>query len=262
MKVTINNRDFDSHICKYFAIDTNFYNSLLNNYLWFSNPSDFNDPYDLNLNLVLPKYTIEDITFLASLIKERGFANGKSQYEIINHFKSNPTSIKDALQSYANTIASTIGIACFSQNESSLLMWSHYGDRHKGVCLKFDMCKDESFFNIPVKADYPREYPIFDYLELRKKIDDLAQFLVGTKSIDWKYENEIRIVKTKQNCEKFRGEISFNKTCLIEAIFGYKTDPQIIDNLKTLIQLLGYSCKFSKLTLKKDDFGLTKEIIE
>ena len=30
-------------------------------------------------------------------------------------------------------------ILCFSRNWDNLLLWSHYGDRHMGVCLGFDI---------------------------------------------------------------------------------------------------------------------------
>jgi hypothetical protein len=28
---------------------------------------------------------------------------------------------------------------CFSRTSSNILMWSHYGDNHKGICLGFDV---------------------------------------------------------------------------------------------------------------------------
>jgi hypothetical protein len=29
------------------------------------------------------------------------------------------------------------GVACFSALPDDLLMWAHYADKHRGVCLKF-----------------------------------------------------------------------------------------------------------------------------
>lgn len=70
-KVRMNNREFDSHICKYFTIDNDFYNTILNSYLWFSDPKDFNDPYDLNINLILPDYNRDDISKLVEMFKKK-----------------------------------------------------------------------------------------------------------------------------------------------------------------------------------------------
>src|SRR5262245_59683864 len=31
------------------------------------------------------------------------------------------------------------GVICFSQSSANPLLWSHYGDRHRGMCLGFDL---------------------------------------------------------------------------------------------------------------------------
>jgi hypothetical protein len=33
---------------------------------------------------------------------------------------------------------SSVGIYCVSTNYDDVLMWSHYADSHKGICLEFD----------------------------------------------------------------------------------------------------------------------------
>lgn len=136
-------------------------------------------------------------------------------------------------------------------------MWSHYADKHKGICLKYDMYKDEKFFTIPLKVDYPDNYPIFDFLKIRET-NQLIQFFLGTKSKDWKYENEIRIIKDKNQFGKFREAINFNKSSLIEVIFGYKTDKSTISNIMTLLKGIGYNCLFSRVDLIENNFGLKK----
>lgn len=47
-----------------------------------------------------------------------------------------------------------IGVCCFSLDPKSILMWSHYSDNHKGVCLKFDRLKDMECF----RGSYPVDY--------------------------------------------------------------------------------------------------------
>ena len=211
MEVNINHRKYNSFICKYFAINDYLNDSLLHNYLWFSDPATFNDPYDLNLNLILPIYKEKDFIRLAEIIIEKGLGNGNSAQHLANHFLSNPSVLKNSLQSEVNKIASSLGVSCFCQNADNLLMWSHYADRHKGICLKFDMFKDKTFFEISIKIDYPERYPGFDYLALREDNNALVQLLVGTKSLDWKYENEIRVAKPNWRFRNFRGKIPLKK---------------------------------------------------
>jgi hypothetical protein len=36
------------------------------------------------------------------------------------------------------------GVSCFSESWNSILMWSHYADRHKGICLGFDVPEERT----------------------------------------------------------------------------------------------------------------------
>lgn len=35
------------------------------------------------------------------------------------------------------------GLLCFSDNWRSPVMWAHYADKHRGVCLGFDIAKND-----------------------------------------------------------------------------------------------------------------------
>lgn len=38
-----------------------------------------------------------------------------------------------------NALLDTIGIRCFTEDPYSLMMWSHYAEKHQGVCLEYDV---------------------------------------------------------------------------------------------------------------------------
>ena len=44
-----------------------------------------------------------------------------------------------AMESMKASISEDYGILCFCDNWKSLVQWAHYGDRHKGLCLGFDI---------------------------------------------------------------------------------------------------------------------------
>src|SRR5713226_9051525 len=73
-------------------------------------------------------------------------------------------------------------MVCFSLAWHNPLLWSHYGDSHRGIALGFDLdatkCK---------KVKYVEERP-----ELRTIDLAVAHELLFTKYVDWKYEEEIR----------------------------------------------------------------------
>lgn len=116
--------------------------------------------------------------------------------------------IKEKFEECIKNIKNHVLVSCFSERNDSILMWSHYADSHRGVCIEFETPVDECF----KKVKYQEERPvlkIYNILldiilnDLENKNDDCFQyknyfsnFLVSfyTKSIDWSYEKEIRYV--------------------------------------------------------------------
>lgn len=79
------------------------------------------------------------------------------------------------------------------------------------------------------------------------------QHLFATKSEDWKYEEEVRIIRQKN-----KGKIVFPKRILTEVIFGYKTHPEHMNLIANILQKHGYNVMFSQMKLRENDFGLEK----
>lgn len=75
------------------------------------------------------------------------------------------------------------GVICFSANWKNPVQWSHYADRHKGLCLGFDVPSKFLEKVIYVKDRIPHN----GELDESKTIE-----LMKTKYIDWKYEEEYR----------------------------------------------------------------------
>ncbi len=66
-------------------------------------------------------------------------------------------------------------------------MWSHYADKHRGICLEFD--KGNDLIGSAMEVTYRKTYPEWtDPLAMPHLLDVLS-----TKSADWCYEREFRI---------------------------------------------------------------------
>lgn len=113
-----------------------------------------------------------------------------------------------------------LGIISLSENYSNTVMWSHYAREHTGIVVQFEVSEHESFFVnefgsdifgdvyiLPEKVRYNRELPqmsIIDELSEKdlNKIKNNEEFLYKkfneiillNKSIDWSYEQELRII--------------------------------------------------------------------
>lgn len=107
-------------------------------------------------------------------------------------------------------------LCCYGKKNDSILMWSHYADSHKGVCIEFESYDDIAFSEVKyskkrTKLDIYRLTQIvlaFDYLggkpeiKNQKILKQLCKPLL-TKSKDRRYEQEVRsIYYLKDNNER------------------------------------------------------------
>lgn len=265
--VTLPNGDIlPRFIYKYHPINDNLLSLIKENYVWFSNPEGFNDPYDCNLKWTntITDDTIESYLRFQNKLKP-GFWKAEQLEENIKYTKANKEEFSSFLDNEAEIIIRESGICCFSLRRDILLMWSHYSDKHSGVCLKFDMKADNKLFSSSslVKVHYPDEYPKFDYISYVPSTGgnfqgNLIQFCVGTKSKEWEYEYEVRLARLRNFHEPFRDRIYFNKEALIGITFGYKTEKAKAKDILDSCNDCGYKLsEIDQSRLNDRRFGLT-----
>jgi len=120
-----------------------------------------------------------------------------------------------------NHITATIGLVCFSDNYHSPVMWSHYADRHRGICLGFDVVQEHLF-----RVDYSKNRLTPDAHWKLLWGHKLNGFL-GIKSAHWKYEKEMRLLLNLKDLKKGAGlyflSLSDNVK-LTEVVNGYHSE--------------------------------------
>jgi hypothetical protein len=81
--------------------------------------------------------------------------------------------------------------------------------------------------------------------------------LLFTKSSEWEYENELRLIKPDIQDR----EVNFNKDSLVEIIFGVKaTNKDIQDVINICSEFNIYAnVKFMKAVIEKNEFKLKLE---
>lgn len=120
-------------------------------------------------------------------------ADTKFQYDL------GPT---EAQRIIISNLADKVKVFCLSEVRDNLLMWAHYSDNHKGAVIGFRTNTNYTLFVDAKPVKYSHEIPtgmspqelahrmLGDFNNLQIDID--KQFL--TKSEDWGYEREWRIV--------------------------------------------------------------------
>ena len=148
--------------------------------------------------------------------------------------------------------AKQAGIICFSKDWNNPLLWAHYGDRHKGICLGFDIddihLKEVIYFpeRMPAEIDMKKKYGGMNI--------EIIENLFRTKYIDWKYENETRVIvplEEKDESGHYFTDFEGNMV-LKEVILGPR------NNLKVNQLAQHLSSYISKVTVFKSRVAFTK----
>jgi Protein of unknown function (DUF2971) len=91
--------------------------------------------------------------------------------------------LRPALRKYKKEMSERFGMICFCKQWHNPLLWSHYADKHRGMCLGFDV-DDRGLKTINYVAERSNLK-----LPLTKETTDELLF---TKYRDWHYEEELR----------------------------------------------------------------------
>ena len=245
VKIGVNNNPNSKFLFKYRTVAA-VKNLLKNGCLWFANPHEFNDPFDCQ---ILPNTNNSEAELQELFEKYAGSVISRDKInELASIVHKDPNKWKNCIEEIFNRLVNSAGICCFTTNEKDLLMWSHYSDSHKGVCLKFDTFKDPEFFVNPLPIKYANEYPEYSHLTNSQQ---LVQSTVLSKSLDWKYEDEVRVIKINEH-----GLKPFAKKALIEIIFGCKSSQQDIAEIIELATTNDFKITFKRAERKNREFSL------
>lgn len=181
-------------------------NILIDNKIRFTQPKYFNDPFDVNPSInaktienILRKIGLEDLNGLEEVFQSSELGDYALSSDEVkglgNAVAKKFASIKEGEissiyknEAYLKLINENIGVLSLTTKSDNLLMWAHYANEHKGFVIEFDT-NFNPFNNKELKVDYKKKRPI----EKIGRENTNRVFL--TKSVDWKYEDEYRIIK-------------------------------------------------------------------
>lgn len=211
------------YLYKYTSISKYSIESIKETYLWFSSSALLNDPFDLKYRFTdkFLKYSFEIAgTNVKNEIKKELKKEGKQltkNFEVklddfFNYLVLNDKFIDDSMNFLLNDFLE-YSICCFTERYDNKLMWSHYANKHEGICLIYNFEKDTKIKDRLFPVEYKNEFP-----NIESPKEDMIALL--RKTTDWEYEKEWRIVSMAQ------GKAKINKKALIGIIFGCNTTRQ------------------------------------
>jgi hypothetical protein len=179
--------------------------NLKSQIIYMSSPQLFNDPYDCALKLRIMDLSNKDINKLKTFYLQRedvpekvkAELNGKNYSELKSIFQK---SYEKSIQTQVDSFSKKNGVCCFTSTNSNLLMWAHYANSYRGYCLEYYTNQDP--FSKIKHVQYTKCIPTFDILGfISKPSSNLISNLFVTKSIDWKYEKEWRLLHAEAGTE-------------------------------------------------------------
>src|SRR5262245_42021305 len=149
--------------------------TLTNASLRFTQPHLFNDPFEMQ-------------PVLNSLLSEE--EEKRIGLEVDSSY------IRSIADEILPNLYEKLGILCLTEKSDNLLMWAHYADHHRGFVLEFD--PHHEFFNRKKGGDDLYHHPAkVGYSDTRPSVsfkDYLGVVTLLTKSVEWEYEQEWRMI--------------------------------------------------------------------
>lgn len=151
--------------------------------------------------------------------------------------------LRAAVKDFKATLDASTGLLCFSEDWGSPVMWSHYGEKHRGICLGFDVLRSEVD---AVKYDDKRVRAALDAdADPNNLPSDLQGVLRRTKCHEWQYELEQRMFVPLSVALEV-GSLHFRpfdeKLQLAEVILG----PNCVESLEDVRRIVARHCSAAR----------------
>lgn len=134
---------------------------------------------------------------------------------------------RQLLKGWLNEMSENYGLLCFSRDWQNPVLWSHYADRHRGLCLGFEIPNENlrQVNYVQSRPIWPRSDGSAIDLNMDQKNHIIDQLLY-TKFAHWSYEDEYRLFTRKFSKDPDGNYyVSFNDNLkLVKVIVGARSD--------------------------------------
>jgi Protein of unknown function (DUF2971) len=261
---------------KYRAFNANTLRLLNQAEMYHANPAYFNDPLDCR-----PIITVDtDLKILERLcyrmlVLDRGkdaalACMQNHRYMSTQHgdYKRDP----DATLCYTGDLKREVrdlvysemrerGVLSLAMRWNCPLMWSHYADEHRGLCIEYHTKNHHCEALLPVNYNTPGAITVSDLYrwKVEKSADAgraIREAFFYAKAREWRYEREWRDVGAKVGAR----ESTFKSISAV--YFGMKCDPAVSTAVVMLFSSAKTPIKFFKLYREDSSFKLKRSEID
>jgi hypothetical protein len=207
---------------------------IVDSRLYFSSPAAFNDPFDCLPRFESTSTPDERRKWFRERLLNRGISPSAVEAELrrlSSKIESEPD--HESLAAFARDLlrqqSEALGVLSLSERWDHVLLWSHYADSHRGVCLRFLATNNTPFFSEANPVHYSETRPVLNYF--RQSIDEQVQTALMTKASFWAYESEWRAFNYRHG----PGAYTFPPMLLTGIILGLNTPVVVVDAIRQWI---------------------------
>jgi|SRR5271170_1501932 len=192
------------HIYRYQSDVDSRRKSLATDKIWLSSPDKWNDPYDC-------EFIISDAGVEAEAHQrlEKEFTGANPELLAIG--KSKASQLVSEKLSEIKKWKQLCKACCFNEDPTSMLMWGHYADNHRGFCIEYDLegPKAEQFRHSLYTVVYcDKPYDLTPWAKSLVNGSSLGVFnphgpilALIHKFVGWEYEREWRSISVSLGIE-------------------------------------------------------------
>ena len=205
---------------------------LLRDEICFAPSSSFNDPFDLNpvflLDASVEKQRDDFLRLSRKFRPDLSDEKHLAEADRVMKTSLSPSDIEVTTNTiqreHQRAMSTLVGTFCVSEKCDDLLVWAHYADSHRGVCLEFDGFGALMAHAQKVNYQSTRQ-PINPYVDDR---DAMLTKALLTKSEHWNYEVEWRLLRVDEG----PGLVRFRPNNLTGVVVGALATNETIRTLK------------------------------
>ncbi len=218
---------------------------------WFSSPLRFNDPFEFRFQPDLDATVEQRERLFLKVYRDRNPHQPEAEIRArARAWATRKLAVEglDLERAVSDAVAEKFGkeISVFSLCADPLviLMWSHYADEHKGVCLEYET---EDMTDTPYPVSYSGALPSVPAFGATP--DDMRAITL-TKADHWSYEREWRCLAHAE------GVRQFPQRALVGVILGARIEAESEVLVRSWVSRLQHNVEIRKAGLSRSGYAL------
>lgn len=185
---------------------------FVNNRMCFAPATSFNDPSEGQVKISFSGSETEKLNHLKGFASQTHGLDVCAASDWARRVLENDVTIPEAHihEDLRRAFREKASFCSLSEEKDQILMWAHYADANKGICIELQprTASQIKWFEDAAPVKYQCNFPVINYYETTPSLEN-AMAALATKSIEWAYEKEWRLLRPKPGpCVLPKGIIS------------------------------------------------------